>query len=820
MAKLRTLKKLFNTERESFSEYLPYRFWDSRYRCYDNFDHTIGWFWELEPLAFASTDTIQSLELILTTKLPEGSMIQFILFADPRIKYNLEKLDAKGKEAQGLSADLRDLTEEWIVRYNKHIHAHTLKGFDDSVPVPVRNYRLFCAIKIPYTNYDETRDELAEKKTTMEQYLKNTGLLPREGDPNCLLDLVRYLINPTYAYENQDWEPYNSYMEINKQVVNRPNKILWEKGKKASLMVDGKYLGIYTAGSYPEELHYFENLMLIGDIFNRDLDQIAQPFMVNVTYINHNFNKDIKQKASLLLTQRAFGLGKAKLERKKEDFERAVEMMNDEVNFNGVFCSVVTFCDNYEEKARVEGVLKSLWQHGGYNLQEETFMSVPVYLSSLPFGLVNNKKSQENLKRIDIAPASTVAEIMPVQADWKGVLFDPAFFLVSRRGQLQGMDIFKSSTNYNFAIAANSGSGKSFLSGFLVLSHLRLGDYVRIIDVGRSYYLLCKMLGGDFIEFSKQSNVNINPFQVITDIRDDISLVVPMLEKMAKPKEGCNDYEQTQLKEAILRAWDKYGERATPAKVGEILSEDRGDKAKLNMAIALQSYGPQGEYGRWFESGKPLSKKPTRLQVLELEELNNDKHLRTLVLMFIIYRNVQLMYKNEGIEGERKRMILLIDEAWDLFGDEASGAGKFIEEAYRKARKYGGAVGSITQRVADYYKTPQTEAMLFNSATWLFLKQKEEELQQLRDDSRIKLNDFVFNYMSSCKTIPGKYSEIFIKNDEAYGVGRLFVDPFTYAMLTTEPGERAFINNLLNSGYGVKDALIQAADTKFGKNIY
>lgn len=820
MAKLAQLNKMFKSERESLSEYLPYRFWDYKYRCYDNFDGTLGWLWEVEPLAFASTDTMQSLELILTTQFPEGSMVQFMLFADPRMKYNLEKLESKGRDVPNLPSELRELTGEWIKRYTKHIHAHSLKGFDESVPVPVRNYRLFCAVKIPYTDYETDREAFEEKRITITQFLANAGFMPREGDPNCLLDLVRYLVNPTYAYENQEWEPYNKYMEINKQVVNRSNKVLWEKGKKSSLKVDGQHLGVYTVGSYPEELHFVENLLLIGDIFNRDLDQIARPFLLNVTYVNRVYDKDIKQKASLLLTQRALGVGKAKLERKKQDFQKAVEILNEDVSFNGVFCSIITYNSSYEEKARVEGVLKSLWQHSGFSLQEETFMSVPVYLSSLPFGLTNNKKAQDHLKRIDIAPASTVAQILPVQADWKGVLYDPAMFLVSRRGQLQGIDIFKTETNYNFAIAANSGSGKSFFAGYLLISHLRLGDYVRIIDVGRSYYLLCKMLGGEFIEFNKESNININPFRVISNIKDDIGLVLPMLERMAKPREGCSDNEQTHLKDAILRAWNKYGSMATPSKVGEMLAEDSTDRERNNMARALQSYGPQGTYGQWFESGEPLAKTPTRLQVLELEELNNDKHLRTLVLMFIIYQNVQLMYSNAGLGDEEKRVILLIDEAWDLFSDAASGASKFIEEAYRKARKYGGAVGSITQRVADYYESPQTMAMLMNSATWFFLKQKPEELEQLRNDSRIKLSEFIFNYMGSCKTIPGKYSEIFIKNDIAHGIGRLIVDPFTYAMLTTRAEEKNYIKKLLNQGIPVKEALVQAVETGFGKNIY
>lgn len=64
-------------------------------------------------------------------------------------------------------------------------------------------------------------------------------------------------------------------------------------------------------------------------------------------------------------------------------------------------------------------------------------------------------------------------------------------------------------------VVGRSGAGKSVFMQELMSSTLGLGGRVFILDVGRSFEKTCHMLGGQFIEFSIDKDVCLNPFSGI-----------------------------------------------------------------------------------------------------------------------------------------------------------------------------------------------------------------------------------------------------------------------------------------------------------------
>ncbi|MEK7452307.1 MAG: hypothetical protein AAB664_03125, partial [Patescibacteria group bacterium] len=73
------------------------------------------------------------------------------------------------------------------------------------------------------------------------------------------------------------------------------------------------------------------------------------------------------------------------------------------------------------------------------------------------------------------------------------------------------------------------------------------------------------------------------------------------------------------------------------------------------------------------------------------------------------------------VRSERKKRILVIDEAWWLMQQEESA--KFIFALVKRARKYFLGVTTITQDVADFLGSPYGQAIVTNSAIQFLLKQ-------------------------------------------------------------------------------------------------
>jgi len=129
----------------------------------------------------------------------------------------------------------------------------------------------------------------------------------------------------------------------------------------------------------------------------------------------------------------------------------------------------------------------------------------------------------------------------------------------------------------------------------------------------------------------------------------------------------------------------------------------------------LYPYTRDGVYARYFEGPSNVDME-NPFVVLELGELDRTPDLRLVVLLLLMTRITEEMYLSERTQ----RKLAIIDEAWKLMTGNAA---QFIEEGYRTARKFGGAFVTVTQGLADFYKSPTTTAALTN-ADWVFARRE------------------------------------------------------------------------------------------------
>jgi conjugal transfer ATP-binding protein TraC len=185
---------------------------------------------------------------------------------------------------------------------------------------------------------------------------------------------------------------------------------------------------------------------------------------------------------------------------------------------------------------------------------------------------------------------------------------------------------------------------------------------------------------------------------------------------------------------------------------------------------------------------------------MDLDELRSKKDLQEVVLLTLIYQIQQEIAKDR-----MQRKIVVVDEAWDLL--TGGNTTTFLENGYRRFRKYRGACISITQSVNDFYKHPSGRAILENSDFFFLLRQRAESIEALKESKRVMLSEGMYELLKSVHTDSGNYSEIFVYSPMGIAIGRLSVDRFTQLLYSTKAEEYARVKELVSRGRTLVEAI-------------
>ena len=402
--------------------------------------------------------------------------------------------------------------------------------------------------------------------------------------------------------------------------------------------------------------------------------------------------------------------------------------------------------------------------------------------------------------RMRTLTASNAITLAPIHGEWKGTP-TPSLLLPGRRGQLATWNPFDNTEgNFNIAIAAASGKGKSMFTQEYITCLVGSGAKVWVIDVGRSYEKTCKMLGGAFIEFTKENYISLNPFTAIKDFESSLAMLKPLLSVMARSSTNTSDEETSFLEKALKAAWDEKGNEASITTVASWLKGQNNETCKI-LANLLYSYTADGMYGRYFEGASNIDL-DSFFVVLELQELKSKKDLQKIILLVLMYQISEAMYL--GSRNQIKSCV--IDEAWDLLGGDNDGAAKFIEAGYRTARRYKANFVTITQSINDYFKNATSRAALENSDYNVILGQKPESIDQLRTSGRFNLSSYGERLFKSLRKTDD-YSECIIKDPVGMSVHRIVFDPYSRILYSSKGDEFEAVNTLVAQGNSLRDAI-------------
>ncbi|TFZ00083.1 type IV secretion system protein TraC [Ramlibacter humi] len=759
---------------------------------------------------------------------PADTGIQIQLLGSPRLEDMFEAYieqripdEQLGDYLQGRDAQGGNPYREMARRRAAYLGQARKKSFAPSVGSLVRNFR--CVLSVTMDGDPEDRvflDNLEMLRSGVESTLKAANLPTRRWSATDLVNWCADLLNPRRLYGPSAKLRYDPYKEIRHQLVALDTRTSVRKDKVVLWSADtDDHVAIrtLTVRNYPESFALWGMNFLIGDVFQSAL-QYGCPFIVCIgaRVPNRDAMKNRVQLKQARATQNAespIAKFMPAFARQKRDWDAALRSLDQGGQLIDLYHTVTLFANN-ETLAREDQVVRSIWAAKGFDQSSMEMIQLPGLLMSLPMTLSRQMFKDINvLKLYATKTTHNAVHLAPFIGEWKGTP-TPVMMLAGRRGQLISFDLFDNNQgNYNVAIAGASGSGKSVFVNDIASSYASVGGKVWIIDVGRSYVNLCEAFDGDFIEFTPERHMCVNPFTYVADIDEEMELLQPLIALMVSPKQELDNFTYSLIARAVARVWEQRGNEACMTdihdlvKTGKIDDDEQYDQRVKDLASLLHPFTRHGAYGRYFDGPANIGFK-NRFTVLEMEELNTKKDLRTVILYIMMFRITHDMY----LSDRAQRKIVIIDEAWDLLGaqggSDSAASAKFIDAGYRRARKYGGSFITATQNMSDYEMSTAASSALKNSDWRCYLRQKSESLEAMKANGQFKDDPGFFKMLQSLRTEKDVFSEVLISGPSGKAVARCYMDPYNLLRSSSNPADFTEVRRRREAGMSLHEALV------------
>jgi conjugal transfer ATP-binding protein TraC len=379
---------------------------------------------------------------------------------------------------------------------------------------------------------------------------------------------------------------------------------------------------------------------------------------------------------------------------------------------------VTIYADSLDELKNVQRKIEGIFGQSLVYTKAASMQMEPGFSSTLPLAHDQLQVSRNmNTGALSTSFPFTSAELSRNE----GVLYG-----INRHNN--GLVLFDrfSLENANMVVFAKSGAGKSFAVKLEALRSLMIGTEILIIDPEDEYRTLCDAVGGSYLRLSLASQNRLNPFDLphVLDSEDADNALranIITLHGLLRLMMGgvLTAAEDADLDVAIINTYAKAGitndpltHGATPPTMNDLyktLSEMSGNGPSL--AQRLRKY-TTGTFAGIFseQSNVDLYNKCVVFNIRDLED-----ELRP-VGMYII-----LNYIWNKVKSDRKKRILVVDEAWQLMKYEDSA--NFMFSIAKRARKYFLGLTTISQDVDDFLSSRMGRAVVSNSSLQLLLKQ-------------------------------------------------------------------------------------------------
>jgi len=283
-------------------------------------------------------------------------------------------------------------------------------------------------------------------------------------------------------------------------------------------------------------------------------------------------------------------------------------------------------------------------------------------------------------------------------------------------------------SNGNLFVCSGSGGGKSYFMNHLCRSYHGLGMHIVIVDVGHSYQVLCKLLGGYYFTYEESNPLRFNPFYIgrgevfDTEKKESIKSLLLALWKKSDEEQYRSEY--VALSNALQAYYDGLRKRPEVFPCFDTFYEfmageytgilrEQGVKAKEfdieNFLYVVRPYYQGGEFDFLLNAQENLDLLSERFIVFELDNIKDNVILFGVLTLVIMQVFLAKMRKLRGV-----RKMIVIEEAWKAIAN--TGMADNIQYWVRTLRKFMGKLALVSQEIEDMINSPIIKSAIINNS--------------------------------------------------------------------------------------------------------
>lgn len=682
-----------------------------------------------------------------------------------------------------------------------------------------------------YTLYRQLKSFLRELRT-FGQILKSletsSELKLTKLDAEGLLDNLRKFFNPK-TYYKRSFAKFNPRVSLSDQFLYNSPILDYPGIEREGVKTRVITLKTSPLYAYPGGMAYFLDLNF--------------PFRLSL-----NFSFPTKAKVKRYFDMKEWFLQaspSAKAMVQKEEIAEAQDKLarNDRC-LQLTFTVVVEGANDTELDDRVQLICDVFNNKLEAEVIVEDDIGLGLTINSLPLCYVPD--SDNSTHRAIRILRSDALSFVPVFDSYRGHS-DPMTFFHSRENNIVPFNLLEAGINNHLCIAADTGSGKSFIVNQLLVSAKRAGHQAEkkgeeplifILDKKCSYTMLAKYYDADITIFDQNNDVPFSPFRGIFD-EEKVSFLTTLIKtaiELTSPSFKVESEHLAAITKALKLAYIKKCKRqgitylegelhkiSTEEEV-EISMEDfvielgslndgKGEGMRVIIDPLLMKLSPfygDGAYAKYFQSSPQKTKKSDLFYIYDLDALDSDPVLQQLMTLSVLaeIKRIIALPENQGRTG------YLVLEEFAMLGRKNSTFVDVIIDYSETLRKKNVWLISLTPNPRNYFDLEIGRALWAASGQFLFLSMTSDNLAFLAENSSM-FDEATIQIIDSLETVKGHYADVFYMDKSKNRVGsfRYHLNPVELWMAPTNAKDAREALNALSRFPNKWEALDYLATT-------